>query len=726
MKLADESPHLETPLEWWFFQGFYEGNNIDRKYFMLSLFRQKIEKDPPEKEKHVFYLINSTTDPKDNSFSFLSQIHRDVLDNLNDAKQLLLLQDESGNLDPILLKAYMDEIKTYGPPSPIKVITDPVYLQADSLSIHWDDFSLNQKGQTFILSFKDHAQKKLIRIKLSPLEKVINLHDYDVPDLESTYYNIYPKMKLSGKVDSHSITGKAWMDHQWGDFNNWFFLNSDKRRYLGWDWIGINLNDGSDIVIITHRDMEKNEIIDRGAFYHQPGSVPKVLSCVNMKPTGFWKSPRTHVVYPVKWKILIPELETELDFSPLLEEQEIPFFGIIRAIWEGAGKVKGIKKDKEISGRARLELHGYCYIFDFKKYLDAFSSKVDKRIESFFPKNMSNEKVEYYLGKPKWKHDSDALSSVLSQPVWDLISRKGRRWRPLFGLLTLESLGVNPEQYEELICSVMELNHTGALIIDDIEDDSLLRRGDDCIHIRYGKDVSINAGCTLYFLPNILIKNNSSLDNNQKRKLYESINKTMIRAHFGQAMDIFWSKNLTAENFKAWSNDSLEDKILQMYAYKTGAAVEGGSEAACIIAKANKNTYKSYKSMARAFGTGFQIIDDIHNFSSSPNWTKTSGEDLSSGKLTYVIYKAIQYSEKKDADLLLSILCSKEMRNNPEKLKIANNIIRESGALSLCKKEATDMIEREWENFSKVIPMTEAKIQIKLMITGLTNFIYET
>jgi hypothetical protein len=66
------------------------------------------------------------------------------------------------------------------------------------------------------------------------------------------------------------------------------------------------------------------------------------------------------------------------------------------------------------------------------------------------------------------------------------------------------------------------------------------------------------------------------------------------------------------------------------------------------------------------------------------------------------------------------------MRNNPEKLKIANNIISESGALSSCKKEATDMIEREWKNFSKVIPITEAKIQIKLMITGLTNFIYET
>jgi len=693
---------------------------------MLSLFRQKIEKDPPEKEKHVFYLIHSLTDIRNHSFHSLSQIHQEVLDNINETKQFLLLQDESGNLDPFLFKAYMNEIKAYGPPSPIQVSSDPVFMTAHPLCIRWADFSLEQKKQAFFLSFKDPLNKNLIQINLTPHEKVVHLNDYEIPNLETTFYNTYPRMKLSGKSGPKSIQGRAWMDHQWGDFNNWFFSKSDKKKYLGWDWMGVNLDDGSNLVITNHRDMEKNEVIDRGALYIRPGAAPQVLGRLSMKPTEFWESPHTHAVYPVKWKVNIPELKINFDFVPFTKEQEIPFFGIIRAVWEGAGTIKGHKKKAPLSGTARLELHGYAYLFNFKKYLETFSQKVDQTIESFFPKKLDNRKMEQYVGESRWTHDPDALTSVLSQPVWDLISRKGKRWRPLFGLLALESLAVDPKPYEQLICSTMELNHTGALIIDDIEDQSPIRRGEQCIHLKYGDDVSINAGCTLYFLPHLLVKENPHLNESQKSQLYEIMNKIMIKAHFGQAMDIYWSNNLSPDKYKSWSKDSLDQKILQMYAHKTGAAVEGGSEAACAIAGANDKILRNFKSMALAFGTAFQIIDDVHNFNSSSEWTKQTGEDISSGKLTYVIHKAIQNSGQKEADQLLSILCSKQMRSDPKKLKIATRLIKESGALSLCKKEAENMIEKEWENFSKVIPMTEAKIQIKLMITGLINFNYET
>jgi geranylgeranyl pyrophosphate synthase/predicted secreted hydrolase len=726
VKLAEEHPHPETPLEWWFFQGFYEGPHIERKHFMLSFFRQKIERELPKEDTQVFYLIKSITDSKDNTFHFTSQINNDVLENLKEKKNFLLLQNESGNLDPVLFKAYMDEIKTYGPPFPIKVSLEPVYCKADSLDIEWADFSLKQKKGTLLMSFEDPELNKLTQMKLTPLKKVLHINDYEIPNLESTYYNTYPKMKLSGKAHLSPITGRVWMDHQWGDFKNWFLSKSDKKNYLGWDWIGFNLDDGSDIIITTHRNMEKNEIIDRMVFYIPPNSNPRVLSNVTMKPTGFWKSPRTHAVFPVNWNIQIPELEIELDFFPFLKEQEIPFFGVIRAIWEGAGQVKGFKENKEISGLARLELHGYCYLFAFNKYLKTFSDKIDKLIESFLPRKFNKKKKEQFVGKPTWDHDPDALTEMLSKPFWDMNSRKGKRWRPLFGLLALESLGVNPEPYEQLICCTMEINHVASLIIDDIEDKSSIRRGEECIHLRYGEDLSINAGCTLYFLPFLLIERHPYLNETQKRKLYEIMNKTMIKAHFGQAMDIFWSKNLTRKKFQNWSRNSLGDKILQMYAYKTGAAVAGGSEVACVIAETNEKIYNTFKSMALTFGTAFQIIDDIHNFNTSPEWTKQTGEDISSGKLTYVIYKAIQNSTKQESEKLLSILCSKERRKETGNIKTASQIIRESGALSLCKKEATEMIEREWKKFSKLIPVTEAKIQMRLMITGLINFSYNT
>lgn len=237
MKTANESPHYETPLEWWFFQGFYENSHKQKKYFMLSLFRQKIEKDPPEKEKQVFYLISSITDPKKNSFRSLSQIHQDVLDNLDETEQFLLLQNEAGNLDPFLFKAYMDEIKAYGPPSPIQVSAEPVHLSAHPLDIHWADFFLEQKEHYFQLSFKEPYAEKTVQMKLSPLEKVIHLNDYEIPNLETTFYNTYPRMKISGKEGSEPIKGRAWMDHQWGDFNNWFLSKSEKKKI---SWMGLD------------------------------------------------------------------------------------------------------------------------------------------------------------------------------------------------------------------------------------------------------------------------------------------------------------------------------------------------------------------------------------------------------------------------------------------------------------------------------------------------------
>lgn len=49
--------------------------------------------------------------------------------------------------------------------------------------------------------------------------------------------------------------------------------------------------------------------------------------------------------------------------------------------------------------------------------------------------------------------------------------------------------------------SLIECIHNGSLIVDDIEDNSEVRREKPCVHKIYGVDVSINAGNMLYFAP---------------------------------------------------------------------------------------------------------------------------------------------------------------------------------------------------------------------------------
>jgi len=57
------------------------------------------------------------------------------------------------------------------------------------------------------------------------------------------------------------------------------------------------------------------------------------------------------------------------------------------------------------------------------------------------------------------------------------------------------------------LAAFCEVIHNGSLIIDDIEDDSSIRRNRECVHKLYGVDISINAGNFMYYSPMLAIYN---------------------------------------------------------------------------------------------------------------------------------------------------------------------------------------------------------------------------
>ncbi|MEK6615560.1 MAG: polyprenyl synthetase family protein, partial [Bacteroidota bacterium] len=258
------------------------------------------------------------------------------------------------------------------------------------------------------------------------------------------------------------------------------------------------------------------------------------------------------------------------------------------------------------------------------------------------------------------------------------------------------------------------------------EDNSLLRRGEECLHLKYGLDVSINAGNTLYFLPSVELFNHKYLDDIKKLRIHEIMMKTYIQAHFGQTVDIYWSKYLTPENLKKWMNDSLEEKILQMYDYKTAAGAKGLAEVSAVIAEVNDEIKQTCIDYARAFAVAFQIIDDIHNFSDSPRWTKVCGEDLSNGKLTYVIARAIKLLENQKSQRLIEILCSKELRKNDDIIREGIELVRNSGAIEECKEKAKKMSLDENERFSEIVPSCEPKIMLNMLCLKMLDLAYDT
>ena len=283
-----------------------------------------------------------------------------------------------------------------------------------------------------------------------------------------------------------------------------------------------------------------------------------------------------------------------------------------------------------------------------KEYFRQTIPFVEKAINDYFIKDVDIEWIRSTIGNVNHPFDTRVWSSLCSEPFYDLFERGGKRIRPIITCLTYQALGgKNPEIYKYSI--IPEIIHAGTLIIDDIQDNSNFRRGKETIHIKYGTNLAINNGNFNYFFPQLILKN-ANISNSQKVKIYNVIAEEMTKIHIGQGMDILW----TRKNY-----DVSIDDYLQMCAYKTGALFSIAAKIGAILTDANQDIIDQLGDVAYSIGTAFQIQDDILNL-------KLTDEDITEGKITYMIISTTSKASKSDRDKLILILKS----NTREKQKI--------------------------------------------------------
>jgi octaprenyl-diphosphate synthase len=229
-----------------------------------------------------------------------------------------------------------------------------------------------------------------------------------------------------------------------------------------------------------------------------------------------------------------------------------------------------------------------------------------------------------------------ALVKSLTLPGWDLVSRGGKRWRPLLATLLCEALGGGDAALP--LVPLVELPHNASLIHDDIEDNSDERRGKAAAHILYGTDTAINAGCFLYFLPLGCI-DDWAAPPELKDRVHRLWGEYMRRLHLGQAMDIAWHRSGQAASGLS-SPPGLPEYDL-MCRLKTGslarfAAILGvyGAAAAGSVASGDIGALsETLGGAAEKLGVGFQILDDVKNLTTG-NPGKQRGDDIVEGKLS--------------------------------------------------------------------------------------------
>ena len=172
---------------------------------------------------------------------------------------------------------------------------------------------------------------------------------------QASYYYSEPQLAVRGRLavqgERFEVTGKAWMDHEWSEA----LMHPDA---VGWDWIGMNLHDGSALTAFRLRRADGSTLWDGGSFRDARG----VLTVSRPGETEFvarerWTSPASNATYPVEWSVRTTA--GRFTVRALIPDQELDSRSSTGAIyWEGLSDL--LDESGRPVGRGYLEMTGYA------------------------------------------------------------------------------------------------------------------------------------------------------------------------------------------------------------------------------------------------------------------------------------------------------------------------------------------------------------------------------
>jgi predicted secreted hydrolase len=313
----DEGSHPQFRTEWWYLTGWVETASGESLGFQVTFFRSRpgVDEDNPSRfvARQVLFAHAAISDPR---------------------RGALLRGEKSARAGFGLAEA-----------------------AAGSLAVKIDDWSLRQDGEryTAVAATGEFAlQLECTRVQ-RPLLNGKNGFSQKGPRTQfASYYYSLPQLQTSGRIviggRELRVRGVAWFDHEWSS-------SMFDEHARGWDWIGLNLNDGGALMVQRIRDEAGNPYW-AGATLREPGQPDRAFGAgeVEWSPVRRWRSPRTGVTYPVEWKIAVGGRRILL--RPLLDDQENDARSSTGTLyWEGA--VRAFDESGQAIGRGYLELTGY-------------------------------------------------------------------------------------------------------------------------------------------------------------------------------------------------------------------------------------------------------------------------------------------------------------------------------------------------------------------------------
>jgi geranylgeranyl pyrophosphate synthase len=223
--------------------------------------------------------------------------------------------------------------------------------------------------------------------------------------------------------------------------------------------------------------------------------------------------------------------------------------------------------------------------------------------------------------------DERLWHAAIRGPLLELLERPGKELRSRIVEVAYQvSCSEDSPRMPAQLPLVVELLHTGSLIVDDIEDDSRYRRGRPALHLVVGLPLALNAGNWLYFAPHQLLEE-LALPAPTELELRRSIERNVLRCHYGQALDL-------GVQLGSLTQREVPDVVSLSTRLKTGSLLELSAEIGAIAAGAGPALRRELKSFGRSYGVALQMLDDVSGLFEERRAHK-GHEDLLHGRPTW-------------------------------------------------------------------------------------------
>ena len=228
-------------------------------------------------------------------------------------------------------------------------------------SVQLRDWSLVRDPSSGRYTARLTANDFALSLDFAPTQPVLLQGDAGLsrkgPDAaQASYYYSEPQLSARGRItlqgQAFDLTGgTAWLDHEWSEA----LLHPEA---VGWDWIGINLEDDSALTAFHLRRADDSALWAGGSF-RSKGGTARIFKAeeVRFAAQRRWTSPQTKASYPVEWTIETPS--GNFSVHALLDNQELDSTGSTGAVyWEGLSELRDAQGRRV--GRGYLEMTGYA------------------------------------------------------------------------------------------------------------------------------------------------------------------------------------------------------------------------------------------------------------------------------------------------------------------------------------------------------------------------------